>query len=188
MQQLGRGQESAQRFADQGAAAAVAEMLARGGDCSATSSLGCYINAAAALLGVRSTMAFNGQAAMLLEGLADHYGDVLPLNGGWAFENGCLSLLPLFAVLADEKNAERGAALFHATLAAALADWVGAVAPADSTIVGSGACCINLVLARGLRAQLGAHGMHLIAARRLPPNDGGLALGQAWVAQHYLLD
>lgn len=188
LQQLGRGQENAQRFADQGAAAAVAEMLARGSDCSATSSLGCYINAAAALLGVRSTMAFAGQAAMLLEGLADYYGDVLPLNAGWTIENGCLSLLPLFAVLADERNAERGAALFHATLAAALADWVGAVTPADSTIVGSGACCINLVLARSLRAQLGAHGLHLIAARRLPANDGGLSLGQAWVAQHYLLD
>jgi hydrogenase maturation protein HypF len=93
----------------------------------------------------------------------------------------------MFAVLADEKNAERGAALFHATLVAALSDWVSAVAPADSTIVGSGACFLDFVLARGLRSNLNARGLHLMEARRLPPNDGGLALGQAWVALQYLL-
>jgi hydrogenase maturation protein HypF len=187
LQQLGRGRESAQRYADQDDAASVAGMPVQDSGC-ATSSLGCYVNAAAGLLGVSSNMAFDGQAAMLLEGLAEHYGDVLPLDGGWRIENGGLNLLPLLAVLADESNAERGAALFHATLAAALADWVGTVTPPDSTIVGCGACFINLVLARGLRAQLGARGLHLIEARRVPPNDGGLALGQAWVAQHYLLD
>jgi hydrogenase maturation protein HypF len=187
MQQLGRSRESAERFAEQSAAEAVVAMLARGTTCSETSSLGCYVNAAAGLLGVRSTLAFDGQAAMLLEGLAEHYGDVLPLDDGWTIENGGLNLLPLFAVLADEKNAERGAALFHATLVAALADWVGSVAPTDSTVVGSGACFTNLVLARGLRAQLGMRGLHLLEARRLPSNDGGLSLGQAWVARRYLL-
>ncbi len=187
LQQLGRGKEIERRFPEQGAASSVAGMLGRGRQCKETSSLGCYVNAAAGLLGIKATMAFEGQAAMLLEALSEHHGDATPLNDGWSIKGGCLNLLPLLAAMADEKDAERGAAVFHATLVAALVDWVGSVAPADSTIVGSGGCFLNLVLARGLRTQLGAHGLHLIEARRLPPNDGGLSLGQAWVAQQYLL-
>jgi hydrogenase maturation protein HypF len=187
LQQLGRGRDIGRRFAKQRSAASVENLLVSGGNCPATSSLGCYINAAAGLLGVKSMMAFDGQAAELLEGMSEHYGDVLPLNDAWTIEEGVLNLLPLFAVLADENNAERGAAVFHATLIAALADWVCAVAPVNTTVVGSGGCFLNLVLARGLRSRLGSHGLHLIEARHLPPNDGGLALGQAWVAQQYLL-
>ncbi|MBS1227125.1 MAG: (NiFe) hydrogenase maturation protein HypF [Proteobacteria bacterium] len=186
LQQLGRGDEIESRFA-QADAAAVAQTLTRGDDIVHTSSLGCYINAAAGLLGVKSIASFDGQAASLLEGMADHYGDILPLAGGWTIADGCLNLLPLFAVLADEKDAERGAAIFHSTLVAALADWVCSVAPAGGTIAGGGACFLNMILARGLRSRLGGHGLHLIEPRRLPPNDGGLALGQAWVAQQYLL-
>jgi hydrogenase maturation protein HypF len=131
-------------------------------------------------------MAFEGQAAMLLEGLAERYGDVLPIDHGWKIERGCLSLLPLFAVLADEKNAGRGAAIFHATLVAALSDWTLELAADQRAVVGSGGCFLNQILARGLRTRLGAYGVHLLEARRMPPNDGGLSLGQAWVAQQYL--
>jgi hydrogenase maturation protein HypF len=186
LHQLGRGDEIVARFAGQQAAATVAQMLEQGVNCPQTSSLGRLFDAAAGLLGVKPVMAFEGQAAMLLEGLAEHYGDILPFDHGWRIENGRLDLLPLFAVLADEKNAERGAAIFHATLVAALADWVHAVAPADSTVVGSGGCFLNQILARGIRSRLGGHGLHLIEARRLPPNDGGLSLGQAWIALQHL--
>ena len=188
LHQLGRGDEIAARFAGQQAAPTVAQMLEQGVNCPQTSSLGRIFDAAAGLLGVKPVMAYEGQAAMLLEGLAAHYGDILPFDHGWRIKDGCLDLLPLFSVLADEKNAERGAAIFHATLIAALADWVHLVAPADSTVVGSGGCFLNQILARGMRSRLGAHGLHLIEARRLPPNDGGLALGQAWIALQHLAE
>jgi hydrogenase maturation protein HypF len=188
LHQLGRGDEIATRFAGQQAAPTVAQMLEQGVNCPQTSSLGRIFDAAAGLLGVKPVMAYEGQAAMLLEGLAAHYGDILPFDHGWRIKDGCLDLLPLFSVLADEKNAERGAAIFHATLIAALADWVHLVAPADSTVVGSGGCFLNQILARGMRSRLGAHGLHLIEARRLPPNDGGLALGQAWIALQHLAE
>ena len=61
------------------------------------------------------------------------------------------------------------------------------MAPAGGTVAASGACFLNMILARGLRSRLGSSGLHLIESRRLPPNDGGLALGQAWVALQYLL-
>jgi hydrogenase expression/formation protein HypC len=91
--------------------------------------MGRMFDAAAGLLGIKAVMAYEGQAAMLMEGLAQCYGDILPLDQGWRIEQGRLDLLPLLAVLADERNAERGAALFHATLAAAIADWLRVLAP-----------------------------------------------------------
>lgn len=124
---------------------------------------------------------------MLMEGLAQRYGDTLPLDQGWRIEAGCLDLLPLFAALCDERNAERGAALFHATLAAALVDWLRVVAPGEKAVAGSGGCFLNEVLVRALRARLGAQGVRLIEARQVPPNDGGLAVGQAWIALQHLV-
>ncbi|MBI4742265.1 MAG: carbamoyltransferase HypF [Betaproteobacteria bacterium] len=186
LHELGRGGEIAARFAGQPAAPAVAQMLASDLNCPPTSSLGRLFDAAAGLLGIKPVMAFEGQSAMLLEGLAERYGDVLPIEHGWKIDKGCLDLLPLLAALADEKDAGRGAAIFHATLIAALADWVHAAVPADSTVAGSGGCFLNQIVARGLRSRLGACGLHLLEARRLPPNDGGLSLGQAWVAWQHL--
>ncbi|MDR0441360.1 MAG: carbamoyltransferase HypF, partial [Candidatus Accumulibacter sp.] len=122
-----------------------------------------------------------------LEGLADRHGEVQPLAGGWSIEDACLDLMPLFAILVDERDPVRGAALFHATLAAALTDWLSTAAPPDATVVVGGGCLQNQVLGRALRAGLADAGRHLLEARRIPPNDGGIALGQAWVAQHHLL-
>ena len=85
------------------------------------------------------------------------------------------------------KNAQHGAALFHATLAAALSDWLVSVAPEEAAVVAGGGCLQNQVLGRGLRSRLADAGFHLVEARRIPPNDGGIALGQAWIAQHHLL-
>jgi hydrogenase maturation protein HypF len=189
--ELGRGAEIGTRFQEQEDAEGMARRLAHAHQGTVeTPSLSCYVNAAAGLLGICSSQDFEGQAALRLEGLAEQHGGVAAIGGGWRIENGGLNLLPMFAVLADEKDAGRGAALFHATLVAALSEWVvstAAVAPGTSNIVASGACFLNLVLARGLRASLNAGGLQLLEARRLPPNDGGLALGQAWLAMQYLL-
>lgn len=184
LHRMGRGAEIATRFATQAAAPMLGQMLDRGLNCPPTSSLGRWFDAAAGLLGVRETMAFEGQAAMLLEGLAERFGEMLPLDHGWRISGGTLDLLPLLAVLADETNPARGAAVFHATLAAALAEWVRGFAKENAVIVGAGGCFLNQVLARSLRSRLATHGLHLTEAQRLPPNDGGLALGQAWVAMN----
>ncbi len=182
---LGRGDEIVRRFGASGAAT-IAQMLERGVNCPPSSSAGRWFDAAAGLLGVRAVSAYEGQAAMLLEGLADRHGLVTPLASGWAIsDDGVLDLLPLLGALADIDDAAQGAALFHATVVTALAEWVGAAARRTGlrTVALGGGCFMNRILATRLRARLERRGLTVLEARQAPPNDGGLALGQAAVAR-----
>jgi hydrogenase maturation protein HypF len=182
---LGRDSEIEARFADQPGAATIRQMLERKANCPTTSSCGRWFDAAAGLLGVRPVMAFEGQAAMLLEGLAAAHGPVAPLAKGWTMAaDGKLSLIPLIAVLAESHDAAQAAALFHATLAAALAEWVSAAAEREKigVVALGGGCFLNRLLAIDLERRLTDAGLTVVAARQVPPNDGGLSLGQAWVA------
>lgn len=181
---LGRDHEIAKRF-DWPAAATLEQMLAGNLHSPLTSSAGRLFDAAAGLLGVKAFMRFEGQAAMLLEGLAEQHGPVLPDGNGYAIErNGTLNMLPLLARLADTKDAAFGAALFHATFAQALTDWVqrAAIQSGLKQVVLSGGCFLNRLLSEWIRDELRANGLEVYEARQLPPNDGGLSLGQAWVA------
>ncbi|MDO9227062.1 MAG: carbamoyltransferase HypF [Pseudomonadota bacterium] len=188
---MGRGDEIARRFPDQPAAAQLQQLLERGLNCPPTSSLGRCFDAAAGLLGARAVMAYEGQAAMLLEGLAEAADRVAPLAGGYVLhDDGRLDLLPLLARLADEKDAAFGAALFHATLAQGLAEWLerAAVSEGLTTVALGGGCFLNHILSRELSRLLVARGFTVLSARQAPPNDGGLSLGQAWVAMQKLTE
>jgi hydrogenase maturation protein HypF len=70
LQRIGRGDQIVRRLVRHGGAAAVAQMLARDLRCPPTTSMGRWFDAAAALLRVCETSAFEGQAPMLLEALA----------------------------------------------------------------------------------------------------------------------
>jgi len=143
---------------------------------------------AAGLLGLRDMMQFEGQAAMELEGLAAAHGPVPPLAGGYALrEQGrVLDLSPiLLALMGCKDDAAYGAALFHATLAAGLAEWtvLAGQVPAGGQVAVAGGCAMNAILMAQLRSHLERAGISLLEARQVPPNDGGLALGQAWLAR-----
>ena len=181
----GRENEITLRFADEPAAPSVRDMLVRHFNAPETSSLGRWFDAAAGLLDITRRMGFEGQAAMLLEGVAERHGAV-PADPS-LFSITCDNELDLTALamrVGDERDTGRGAALFHATLAAALAEWVAQSAQplGLTTVAGGGGCFLNAILARGLHDALAMRGIALYQAHAVPPNDGGLSLGQAWVA------
>ena len=185
LHRLGRGDEIPRRFSDRPLAGPLVRLLQGAVALPETTSLGRWFDAAAGLLGVSSVMAYEGQAAMILEGLAEGFGPLAPWGEGYRIDDdGRLDLLPLLGRLADEPDPGFGAALFHATLAQALGEWVYRAARRtgrDCVALGGG-CLLNQRLSRGLGLVLSGQGLRVLEAQQVPPNDGGLSLGQAWVA------
>ncbi len=196
----GRGDEIAHRFSGQPAAAMLAQVLARPALCPPTSRLGRHFDAAAGLLGLCEVMQDEAEAAIALERLAASTAAPAVDRGDWRILTDAagtvapalprleLDLHPLLLRLADEPDAARGAACFQATLAAALVDWIEAARrlTGGATVVLSGGCLHNRLLADALHSALPAQGFEVLGAHRLSPGDAGLALGQAWVALHQL--
>ncbi|MDR1888391.1 MAG: carbamoyltransferase HypF [Zoogloeaceae bacterium] len=181
------------RFPEKQAAPLLA-MLDKNLNCPPTTSLGRVFDAAAALLGVCAHNRYEAEAAMRLESLATRHirqrgePEIPSLSAICTLQNGVLDLAPLLATLVAEKNAAQGAARFHAGLATALAAWLAAAAQSTgiTTLAASGGCLQNALLARLLAERLAAADLKLLTPQAAPPGDGGLALGQVWVAQRML--
>jgi hydrogenase maturation protein HypF len=185
----GRGDQIARRYPGQPGAATIATMLQRGLNCPTTSSMGRLFDAAAGLLGVSEVQAFEAQAAIALQSLAEQHGAVAPLADGYRIDaNGVLDFLPLLAVLADCKDPAYGAALFHDTLVEGLADWVGQASSRFrlSNVALGGGCFHNAILSRRLADKLAGRGLHALVARQALPDDSAISLGQAWVAMQHV--
>ncbi|ATQ67067.1 MULTISPECIES: carbamoyltransferase HypF [Methylosinus] len=180
--QLDRCGEAFDRFPQFALAGQVA-MLASSPLVAHTTSLGRIFDAAAALLGLRHVQEYEGQAAMELEGLC-RTPSALP--DGFRIKDEALDLAPLFAALLEPGlDATRGSELFHGTLIEALAIWLGdaALARGHERVALGGGCLMNKFLAEGLEQRLRARGLTPLLARKIPANDGGLSLGQAFVAR-----
>ena len=182
---MNRASEIARRFPQQAGAGMMPDMLQRGLNCVATSSMGRLFDAAAGLLGVCEIQDYEGQAAMRLEGLAERHGKIEPLALGYIHTaQNVLDFHPLLETLADCKNAGYGAALFHATLAAGLCAWVQRAAGQSgiSDVALGGGCFLNSVLSQTLTESLLAQNLQVLTAQQLPPNDGAISFGQASIA------
>jgi len=193
LHELGRGDEIIRRFPNEPAASTVHSMLQRDLNCPRTSSMGRVFDAAAGALGLCHKMEFEAQAAIALEQAATRHiaaqGWPQAMQHGWRISgNGELDLLPLLAALLDMQEAEQGAALFHATLVAALAEQVHhAVKQTELTTVAcGGGCFFNKLLSSRLRERLDAMGVRMLATQTLLPGDTSIALGQAWVASQHI--
>jgi hydrogenase maturation protein HypF len=147
--------------------------------------MGRLFDAAAGLLGVCEIQTFEAQAAIQLQNLAQRHGQIAPLAEGYRIaDNRVLDFSPLLTVLSDCRDDSYGAALFHATLAAGLAEWVERAASKYNIayIALGGGCFHNDILLRALTDKLSKHGLQVLTAQQMQPNDSAISLGQAWVA------
>ena len=143
-----------------------------------SSGMGRLFDAAAALLGLREEVTFEGQAAVELELLA---GDAPAEPYDWVFGDGTALIARLHEDLAAGRPRAEIAAAFHETVAAASANaCLGA--GGTQTVVLSGGTFQNLRLLASTSHRLEQLGFRVLTHRLTPPNDGGVSYGQAAVA------
>ncbi|MEO7909020.1 MAG: carbamoyltransferase HypF [Roseiflexaceae bacterium] len=160
------------------------QMIARGINALPTSSLGRLFDAVAALLGLRSEVVYEGQAAIELEILAEATDYVYPL----AFGAGLLDVTPMIRAIVEDIQLNvpiaQIAGRFHRSVAAMLAEACQRAREQTGLhdLALSGGVFQNRLLLEQLVDILEMRGFHVYLNRRVPPNDGGLSLGQLAVA------
>jgi hydrogenase maturation protein HypF len=170
----------------------IAEMAVKGINSPLTSSLGRLFDGVAAILGIRHTVSFEGQAALMLEMLAadtatgvyDHQWE----PGGDDRIDPAPIIRAVVSDLAAGTPAAQISASFHATLIDLFSLVCGALRKKFdlNRVVLSGGCFQNAILLNGLLQTLQKNQFEVYAHQLVPTNDGGIALGQAVVAANQM--
>lgn len=156
-----------------------------------TTSAGRLFDGIAALLGVRMTVAYEAQAAIELEHLARTAERSVRLRV--TNDGGVLGIRQLVvdvvAALRDGAEVAALAAGFHEALADATAlAVVRQASTANIDVAGlTGGVMQNKLFVSRLTAVLRRSGMRVLTHRLVPPNDGGLSLGQAVAGRAQLI-
>lgn len=167
----------------------LAHQLETGLGCAQTSSMGRLFDAVSALAGVRQVVAYEAQAAIELEGLSRGV-DTAGVQYAFDVQDGAPVIIDpapvLHAIVSDRRQgvaAEVVGARFHiavAVLIVRLAERARETTAAR-TIALSGGVFQNTLLLQQAHNLLRGRGFSVITHRRVPPNDGGIALGQLLV-------
>jgi len=169
---------------------AVIRMVKDGFNSPLVSSMGRLFDAVSSLLGIRDRVTFEGQAAMALEMAAEetwegHYGYAVRREmEGWIVDP-----IPLIADLIEDlrggTRVSRIAASFHNTVVLFLQEMAQKMAEETGLdrVILSGGVFQNGYLVERLTQALVKVGLAPVLHRRVPPNDGGISLGQVAIAK-----
>ena len=184
------------QMADEQKQAAVWQMMQQSFNCPPTTSCGRFFDGIAAILGVCSSVDYEGQAAMELETLARRamggqdlaalltgchvYAEALETENRLVLQQQQLTQ----QVLNQLENGMEKAAIaldFHLCLIHSLSELLCRIAEKTGLkrVVLGGGCMQNSLLLRGLFILLEQNGFTVHTGEQIPVNDGGIALGQA---------
>jgi len=153
-----------------------------------TSSFGRLFDAVASLAGVRQTITYEAQAAIEFEAVLD---ETISDAYEFDFTDGeiiQIDYAKLISEVAKDVLAQIPVAEISAKFNNAVADLILRLALKFRTreninkVALSGGCFQNVALLRASVARLLEHDFEVLTHRQVPPNDGGLALGQAVIA------
>jgi hydrogenase maturation protein HypF len=151
-----------------------------------TTSVGRLFDTAAALLGFTREITFEGQAAMWLEHQARSAASSEPYP--FPFAEGELDFRPLLQAVARDRAGGRNPCEIARSFQLGVGTGVAAAAQKLTqreqldTIVLSGGVFQNEMLLEDLKVLLEKSGLEIWTNRTVPPNDGGISLGQAAMA------
>jgi hydrogenase maturation protein HypF len=153
-------------------------MLERGINVVPTTSIGRLFDAVASITGIAQRNRFEGQAAMLLE---NEIGDSR-IESAYSLSHG--DWAPLISSVVEDTRAGVAVSTIAARFHNALAEWILEVATKVGLkqVVFSGGVFQNRYLTERAAAVLESRGFEVFTHRCVPPNDGGIALGQAVMA------
>jgi hydrogenase maturation protein HypF len=166
---------------------AVRSMLAHRVNTIDTSSCGRLFDAVASLIGLRQQINFEGQAAIELETIA---AEGVPDAYPFACDGDILDFRPAIERIVAEVRGDTAppliAARFHNTVAAAVVLFCSRLRAAEklNRVCLSGGTFQNIRLLAATLAGLRGLGFEVYIHAQAPPNDGGIALGQAMIAAH----
>ncbi len=166
----------------------VLTLARRGVNAPQTSSAGRLFDAVAALLGIRDCINYEGQAAVELEQLAatsrhDPYPAAITRDEPLTVAGSDLIRAAAADLLAGVPREVIGAR-FHRGVAAMIGEVCGLLRDRSGlgTVALSGGVFQNLLLLGTVVDLLEGRGFRVLTHSRVPPNDGGISLGQAVVA------
>ena len=167
---------------------ALAHQLETGFGCVPTSSMGRLFDAVSALAGARQVVAYEAQAAIELEGLSrgiDRAANAYAFDIDRGEATTLIDPAPLLhAVVRDRRAGVAAGAIgarFHRAVADLVVDLACEEGGASQTVALSGGVFQNALLLELTLNGLHARGIDVITHRCVPPNDGGIALGQLLV-------
>ncbi len=163
------------------------QMTAKGINSPWTSSAGRLFDAVASIVGLRQIVKFEGQAAMDLEFALDESGDEIPypfeLRGtgdGLMIVDWGTMILALAGDVSNNVPTGRVSRRFHDTLAEIIVEVVRRIG--EKRVVLTGGCFQNRYLTERVVKRVESEGYKPYWHQRVPPNDGGISLGQVVVA------
>ncbi len=168
----------------------VRRQVERNVGCVPTTSMGRLFDAVASILGVRHRVSYEAQAAIELEARAEL---AVVHEPRWSFALGAQGVIdPLPVLRGLVADMEQGVSIatlayaFHRAVADAVVEIavVRAASHPKLPVALTGGVFQNALLARLARASLQHEGFEVLTHRLVPPNDGGLSLGQAVIAGH----
>ncbi len=163
----------------------IKQMLQQGINAPVTTSAGRIFDAIASLLDIRQKITHEGQAAMALEHLIpqNKTNDTYPYE--LASKRNCwiIDWEPFISqIITELPDSDPGkiSMKVHNTLSDIIIDIATRIG--KRTVVLSGGCFQNVYLTEQTISKLGQHGFHPYRHQQIPPNDGGIAVGQLYYA------
>lgn len=167
-------------------------LMAKNGKSVTTTSMGRTLDAFASLLKICTKTTYEGEPPIKLEALADRKGVYLDYEPGFSLHNELYTVDTQNLLLWVLENIDKRKEDLAITILKSLGRSLGRIAlkilkglrNTKQVIAIGGGAAVNTYIVRGIKEIAREEDVKIILPKHVPPNDGGIALGQIIIASH----